>query len=333
MARAPLWPRPFGWLRQRWQQWWLTRQPPTDQLQLTQRNVFILPTRAGAMLALTLLVLLVTAINFQLNLGYLLTFMLTGSASVAMLLGHNNLRGLHLHLLAPEPQYLGDAVHFDIELSSADRRARYGLALAVQGSGHWAWADVAAGGHTRLRSAFQPSRRGLQALPTLTAQTHYPLGIFRVWSHWRPAAQVLVLPRPEAHPPPLPAVSSGALDIPTSVQQHRGQGEFDGVRAYQRGDARKLVLWRQTARAIARGSDELVSRDRQQAQHHSLWLDYAQTGSAAGLEARLSRLCAWVLQADRLGLEYGLRLPGAAPIAPSQGAAHRRRCLEALALC
>ena len=51
-----------------------------------------------------------------------------------------------------------------------------------------------------------------------------------------------------------------------------------------------------------------------------------------GTEARLSRLCAWVLAADRLGIEYGLRLP-AMEIPPSSGPAHRRHCLEALALC
>jgi uncharacterized protein (DUF58 family) len=50
------------------------------------------------------------------------------------------------------------------------------------------------------------------------------------------------------------------------------------------------------------------------------------------MEARLSRLTAWVLQADRLGLDYGLRLPGK-EIAMGHGAAQRRRCLEALALC
>ena len=50
-------------------------------------------------------------------------------------------------------------------------------------------------------------------------------------------------------------------------------------------------------------------------------------------EARIARVTAWVLQADRLGLRWGLRLPGGATIAPGEGAQHRRRCLEALALC
>jgi uncharacterized protein (DUF58 family) len=45
----------------------------------------------------------------------------------------------------------------------------------------------------------------------------------------------------------------------------------------------------------------------------------------------LSRLTAWVLAADRAGLDHGLRLPGL-EFAPAGGPAHRRQCLEALAL-
>ena len=81
-------------------------------------------------------------------------------------------------------------------------------------------------------------------------------------------------------------------------------GEFDGVRAYRRGDPLKLVVWKKAAKA-----DELVSRDTQQAQRHELWLDFAQAGPPDP-ERKLSRLAAWVLQADQLGLDYGLRLPG-----------------------
>ena len=43
-------------LRQRWALWWQGRLPRTDTLLLTQRNVYILPTRAGWMLGVTLAV-------------------------------------------------------------------------------------------------------------------------------------------------------------------------------------------------------------------------------------------------------------------------------------
>ena len=72
-------------------------------------------------------------------------------------------------------------------------------------------------------------------------------------------------------------------------------------------------------------------RDTQQTQRHELWLDFANSG-AGGKEEKLSRLCAWVLTADKLALDYGLRLTGL-EIKPASGEAHKRQCLEALALC
>ena len=335
-SAAPDRPLPRPWefhplqaVRQRFERWWQARLPLTDTTVLTQRNVYILPTGAGWMLALTLLVLLVASINFQLNLGYLLTFLLAGSAVVGMHVCHATLRGLGLHLKPPEPHFLGQGAMLEVQLSSERATPRLGIALAVHGSGHWAWADVPAQGTATVQVAFTPTRRGLHRAPLLTAETRYPLGTFRVWTVWRPAAEVLTYPAPEPGAPPLPPGeprAGGAGSAPT-----QGTGEFEGVRAYRRGDPLRLVVWKKAAQAQASGSDALVSRDAQQSQRHELWLDATRTG-LADPEARLSRLTAWVLQADRLGLDYGLRLPGR-EIAQGSGAAQRRRCLEALALC
>ena len=320
---------PVDAVRKRFERWWQARLPLTDTTVLTQRNVYILPTGAGWMLALTLLVLLVASINFQLNLGYLLTFLLAGSAVAGMHFCHATLRGLSLHLKPPEPHFLGQGAVLQVQLASERRTPRVSIALAVYGSGHWAWTDVPAQGIAHVEVAFTPARRGLHRVPTLTAETRYPLGTFRVWTVWRPAAEVLVYPAPEPGAPPLPPGeprAGGTGSAPT-----HGTGDFEGVRAYRRGDPLQLVVWKKAAQALASGSDALVSRDAQQSQRHELWLDTAHTG-LADPEARLSRLTAWVLQADRLGLNYGLRLPGR-EIAQDSGPAHRRNCLEALALC
>ena len=42
--------------------------------------------------------------------------------------------------------------------------------------------------------------------------------------------------------------------------------------------------------------------------HDDLLLDYAALPPQLGMEARLSRLCAWVLAAEHANLPYGLRL-------------------------
>lgn len=323
---------PLAFIRKRFRQWWQSRLPFSDTLTLTQRNVYILPTRPGLMLATTLMILLIGSINYQLNLGYLLTFMLAGSALVGMHVCHATLRGLTLHLTPPDPQFAGSSATFAISLISERRTVRRGIGLAVLETaheGHWVWTDVPALGSSVVQVAFKPARRGLHRLPTLTAETRFPLGTFRVWTVWRPAAQVLVYPAPELYAPPLPPGeprSGGG-----AVAQLQGSGEFEGVRAYRRGDPLKLVVWKKAAKAMASGSDALVSRDTEQAQRYELWLDFALAG-ALGTEQRLSRLCAWVVQADTLALDYGLRLPGL-EIKPGNGAAHRQRCLEALALC
>ncbi|ABE45061.1 DUF58 domain-containing protein [Polaromonas sp. JS666] len=330
---------PLAFIRSRFQHWWQSKLPFTDSVMLTQRNVYILPTRPGLMLGVTLLVLLVASINYQLNLGYLLTFMLAGSALVGMHVCHGTLRGLAMNLKAPPAQYAGATASFDVKLTNTRRAARHGIGLSVLDphdvdaqkgrERHWAWTDVPAQGSSVVQVAFTPPRRGLHRLPTLTAETRFPLGTFRVWTVWRPAAQLLVYPAPELHPPPLPPGeprSGGAA----AAARAQSTGEFDGIRGYRRGDPMKLVVWKKAAKADEQGNG-LVVRDTQQAQRHELWLDFMQAGSS-GVEQKLSRLCAWILLADKLGLDYGVRLP-ALEIKPGSGEAHKRQCLEALAVC
>lgn len=304
--------------------WLEGRLPLSDNIHLNQRNVYILPTGPGFMLAATLLLLLLTSINYQLNLGYLLTFLLAGCAIVGMHVGHGTLRGLSLSLLPPEPQFAGARALVGISLQSGRRTTRHGIGIAFMGAEHWAWTDVPALGSATLHMAFTLKRRGLQRVPTITAETRFPLGTFRVWTVWRPAAQVLVYPAPESAPPPLPNGEPRA-DGATTLRA-ASHGDYDGVRAYRRGDPLKLIVWKKVAKA-----DELVSRDAQHLQHSELWLDSRHCGTTEP-EQQLSRLCAWVLLAEQQGLDYGLRLPGL-EIKPGRGQAQKQRCLEALALC
>ena len=303
----------------------MSRVPRQDQMVLTQRNVYILPTPAGFMLALTLLVLLVASINFQLNLGFLLTFLLGGCALVSVHVSHGTLRGITLVMHPVDAHHAGQATRLRVSLRSQRRSGRYGIGLrAVEATrDDWVWCNVPAQSEVEVELHLSGLQRGRHELPALTAETRFPLGIFRVWTIWRPAATLLVYPSPEAHAPALPSGLSTAAG--TRSVRAREAGEFDGVRPYRRGDPLRSVVWKKLAKA-----DELVSRDQDQTLSSELWLDAAQAGSADP-ELRLSRLCAWVLRAESEGLRYGLRLSGCV-IPPDQGAAHLRACLEALAL-
>ena len=319
---------PAALVRARFRHWWEARLPRTDSQLLTQGNVYILPTRAGWLFGLTLVVLLLASINYQLNLGYVLTFLLAGSGIVSMHLTHGTLRGLTLHLRPVAPAFAGAPAVLDVVMTSPSS-ARFGIGLRLLDAppGTLAWTDVPAGGQATAQVSFVPPSRGYHEVPTLTAETRFPLGLFRAWTVWRPAARLLVYPRVEPDPPALPAaqpISGG----PTQSRSADG-GEVEGIRAYRRGDPLRLVAWKKAAQALETGA-ELVSRDTSVSSRRELWLDWAACGSLT-TEERLSRLTAWTLAADRADADYGLRLPGI-DIAPADGADQRSRCLEALAL-
>jgi len=315
-------------VRARVRGWLTSRLPRTDSQLLTQGNVYILPTRAGWMFAMTLVVLLLASVNYQLNLGYVLTFLLAGSGIVSMHITHGTLRGLTLHLRPVAPAFAGSPAVLDVVMSSPSS-ARFGVGLRLLDAppSTLAWTNVPAGGQSTAHVSFVPTARGRQDVPTLSAETRFPLGLFRAWTVWRPLAQLLVYPQVEVDAPALPAARP-ATGGPTQARRSEG-GEVEGVRAYRRGDPLKLIAWRKAAQALETGAD-LVSRDTSTSARMELWLDWTACGPIAA-EERLSRLTAWTLAADRADADYGLLLPGL-EVEPGDGDAQRTRCLEALAL-
>lgn len=313
-------------VRGRLRRWWLSRHPVTDTWTLGQTNIYILPTKGGWVFGLTLLVMLVSAINYQLNLGYVLTFLLAGSGLVSIHMTHGTLRGLTLRLRPAPPVFAGEPVRLEVVMSNPGGvRHGVGLCLHERRRGqHHAWCDVPALGQASASLSIVPPTRGWHALPTLVVETRFPFGLFRAWTHWRPASQVLAYPKAETPVPPLPPAQSAPGAAPL-VRQGQGS-ELDGVRAWRRGDGLRQVVWKKAAR-----SGQLVSRETAAEMSRELWLDWQATAPAGDAEARLSRLAAWVLAAERQGLVCGLRLPGL-NIAPDRGDAHQRRLLRELAL-
>jgi uncharacterized protein (DUF58 family) len=302
--------------------WWQARLKPVDHWTLTQRNVYILPTRAGLAFGFTLLLLLLASINYQLNLGYALTFLLAGSALASMHMTHHGLRGLDLHLKPPPPAFSGGPVQLDLVVANPGSK-RHGLGFGLDGSPDRAWADLPAQSQSTVQLALVAGPRGRQSLPLLQIESRFPFGLFRAWSVWRPAGEFWVYPAAEPDPPAMP----------TGLARHDGRrqgqkaqgGEFDGLRPYRRGDGPRQVVWKKVAR-----TGELVSREQVESLQTEIWLDWSATPAGVDPERRLSRLCAWVLAAQAHALPFGMRLPGL-KLPTDQGGDHTRRALQALA--
>jgi len=186
-----------------------------------------------------------------------------------------------------------------------------------------AYAEIPAQGQVPVHLSWLAPHRGLHQLPVLRVESRYPFGLFRAWTIWRPAGQQWIYPRPESPTPPWPQVEASQGDDRPAARTGSGT-EFEGVRAYRRGDTLRQVVWKKAAR-----TGELISRETAGAVQRELVLQWQQ---AQGLdtEARLARLAAWVVAADAAGHRWGLVLPNA-ELAPDNGTPHRHAALRALA--
>jgi uncharacterized protein (DUF58 family) len=319
-------PRPLALdLRARWRAWWSARSQPLERQTLTQRNIYIVPTRAGLAFCATLVVLLVASINYQLSLGFALTFLLAGSAAASMHMTHGSLRGLTLHLKPVAPTFAGDAATLEVIVTNPGA-GRHGVGFGLDTGTRpiaLSYAEIAHDGQTALQLAWLAPRRGRHPLPLVRAESRYPFGLFRAWTVWRPAGDLWVYPRPETPTPPWP-VSASSQDDEQARPLPGAGSEFDGVRAYRRGDTLRQVVWKKAAR-----TGELVSRETSGGVQRELHLAWGQA-QLADPEARLSRLAAWIVAADAAGHPFGLRLPDA-ELAPAAGPAQRTAALQALA--
>lgn len=296
---------------------------------LDQRRVYILPTRAGLVFALAVLALLIGSINYALQLGFLLAFLVASMALVGMHATHRNLAGIELRGERAEPAFAGDNAFFRFALNNPGSLSRHSIALAFATRDPATprlpalQLDLAPQARIAVEVPLATHRRGRLPAPRLIVETRFPFGLWRAWAYLQPALSAVVYPRPEADPPPLPLASGGAGKGASLASQGE---DFAGVRPYRTGDAHKTIAWRLAAR-----TDELAVKLYEASAGDQLVLDWAQLPAALSTEQRLSRLTRWVLDAEAGQLSYGLSLPGQF-ILPERGEAQLERCLSALAL-
>ena len=304
---------------------------------LDRKRVYILPTRAGLLFGAAALVLLIGSINYGLQLGFVLTFVVASMAIVGMYHTHRNLAHITVRPAGAEAVFAGDVISFEFAVANATPEARYalnftfvlpmrrkrGILFRSEPPAPGPWVDVAARSGQSVRLPLPTRRRGRRTSPRVRIRTVFPLGLWQAWAYVRPALDAIVYPKPEEDAPPLPMVLGGGE---TGLGLAATGEDFAGVRPYQRGDPQRMIAWKLAAR-----SDDLSVKLFEAEAGGELLLDYLSLPSTLDVETRLARLARWVLDAEAAHMRYGLRLPSET-IAPANGAEHRARCLAALAL-
>lgn len=301
------------------------RGPESGAIVLSQRRVFILPSRHGFLFAAVLLMMLLGAINYLLSLGFMLTFMLVALAFNGMLYTFRNLARLRVSAGRVQPVFAGESAMFILTLANSEDYPRYAIGIARERLARdgATYTDVPPRGSADLAVRIPAEHRGKLYPGRLTLYTRYPLGLYYAWSYVHADVACVVYPRPAPAGLPLPEAVSAAGSGMTGGHGHE---DFSGLRAYRPGDPPRHVAWK----AAARGQGLFTKQFSGQAARE-VWLAWEWLPPRMDVEEKLSCLTRWVLDAHAQQLSYGLRLPGM-DIALGSGEAHRHRCLEALAL-
>ena len=321
--------QPRDWLNRR-RASWRRKATARDQgsVLLNQRRVYILPTRAGLGFCALLLILLIGSINYNLGLGFGLTFVAGACAIVDMVQTTRNLAGLVLSPGRAPDVFAGEDAPFELRADNPTRLARYAVWIDFEHVPEPRQAiDVPAGGSATLVLRTATVARGWMRPPRVRLSTHFPLGLFRAWSWWQPDSRALVYPFPEQDAPPLPMLGRPSPDGVGST----GSDDFGGVRSYQPGDPLRHLAWRQIARLDPELGGQLVTKHFEGGTVDKLVLDFGALPAQLDVELRLARMARWVLEAEQRALPYGFIL-GHIRYPVALGTAHQAACLRALAL-
>ncbi|HEY4368966.1 MAG TPA: DUF58 domain-containing protein [Steroidobacteraceae bacterium] len=309
-------------LRRRTRAWARRRHgTDTDPVVLSGRRIYIVPTGLGMAFTLMLFAMFLGAMNYANNLALGLTFTLGALGLTAMHYCHRNLAGIRVASASCEPVFAGQRARFRIALENTARVDRHELTI---GNDHGSASPVRidAGERAVLEIELPAAQRGYLTLDHFEIVTRHPFGLFRAWAYLHMDLRCIVYPKPATRdvlPPPLQTDTGGAQD------SLRGDEDFAGLRAFHPGDSPSRIAWKAYARE--QGLQVKIYAGTAVTSHLFDW----ESLSGMGLEARLSQMCRWVEDAHAARRAFGLRLPGI-EVPPNIGAAHRQRCLTALAL-
>jgi len=289
--------------------------------QVANRRIYVLPTRFGLFVGLSLAVLNLGALNYNNNAALLLGFIIISLCNNSLIAAHLSLLGLRIQTQPIAPVFAGQSCLIAAKIDHAKAgKARLGqITLGYPGSFAVLQEDDGTA-HATLAIATQT--RGLLAVERIQLFTLQPLGLAKAWSYLNLHENVMVYPAPRGQP--LSAqfkTESGSagrqVRLMTDQPHH--------LREFRPGDSRKQIAWKTSAR-----TETLQVREYESASADDLLLDW-QGLHHLGYEQRIEQLCLWVLQAEQKQLRFALKLPGR--LLPSaSGPEHKRQCLEALAL-
>ena len=112
---------PAAWFAHWRQRLWRLSPGDLDVVVLRHNRIYILPTRRGLAVIMTLAIMLLTSMNYALSLGYALTFIAGGMVAAALLATFRNLAGIAVSPLVAGEAFAGGDMEFTLSIASGGR--------------------------------------------------------------------------------------------------------------------------------------------------------------------------------------------------------------------
>lgn len=282
-------------------------------------------SRYGMVLIPVLLAMLLAAINYDNNLVYSILFLLIGVLVVSALYTYRNLTSLEVKPGNIWPVFAGGTLRYTLQVINRGDHPVHSVTFRRQDSDSTFRAlcpYLAPGASQTVELIESVDRRGRFCIHVMEIATLYPMGLIRARFEVPLEWDYVVYPRLWGDRP-WPDIEP---DVRTQDDGHyRGGESFYGLRNYRPGESQRHIDWK----AVARGRPLMV-KEFASGGTGRLWFDWVQVADL-DTESRLSQLAVWVVQGDRAGGPYGLKLPTQV-FQPAIGPGHLQRCLTALAL-
>lgn len=301
----------------------LLRVEAGDELPLTLRHerIYILPTLRGLAFVAVSLVMILASMNYGLNLGYALSFILVGLFASCLLSTYLNLSRLTLQSISSTDTYADNPIEYHITVVEEQGKSRYSITLEAMDDK--STFDVKANVPSVAVLRHSRTSRGEHTLGRITLSSDFPLGLWRGWGYVHAPTKSFIYPKPETPVAAYPFSRHNNSEIKTPTTEER---EFDQLKRYQESDAPSAVAWKTVASGRGWFSKEFTGSE----SSHELEFSWTATEDLTDPELRLSRICAWILKADATSTPYELELP-ASTTKSSCGPEHLRTCLRKLA--
>jgi len=327
---------------------WLSKRVPSNFTHtLSNRNIFIMPTKFGFAYLLFIVLLFMLGTNYQNNIILLFSYLLASLFITVMMHSFYNFSQIIFSSPAKQCAFVNQLANFPISINV--KKNHYDLHIQFirqhdrlkeksNDSLPTLWPqkvyiEQCNVGESQTLIPYFAIKRGVYNLGRVKVFSEYPLGLFITWAKLDFSHQLVVFPQPKKTRNSVNYLSG--LDNGTgnnSAYKNSGMDDFAELKNYIVGESKARVAWKQ----LARGQGKL-SKHYDNQQGSLLWLKLSDMPSSK-LETKLSYLCFLIVECSTRDREFGLLLDvseinnsSSIKIEPSSGFQHQQTCLTALA--